>query len=491
MTREDHYFTPPSSPGLPNSSNRSNNPGAMDYKTFLEHVDCVVSIYSKVPLTAQTITKYEGPTDQLMESVLKGLEIMAQRRNFTEVQAKDINSHVGPSSGDTHSQMSVTKRCVFSGMVCVLEEHDKHAQYPELLALLAPSGSSVPDDTKPNISEGNNSITLEKFNYNSDVESPFIREVTHICKAVTDEDLSQKFMVPIQEPAMMEVNRPSQSASGVTEASHQEESSDLAAQDRGSSAVEELRLLKQQLKEVTLVCKAVTDGNLTQKIIVSVEGMAMMSLKDVVNTMVDKFSRLGSQVLILDVKGTSYELTGIINKMAANISKQVRSIAAIAKAIALGDLSKQIEVDAQGEFLNLKNTVNGMVTWLRVLAAEVTRVMMEVSSEGKLGGQANVPDVKGVWWELVQNVNQTCCSLMDQVHSVAIVTTCVTRGNFTQKFEIEAKGEMATIKTTVNNMVDQLRAFTSEMRGNINLILDHQAYAILKELGAICSKTTA
>ena len=116
-------------------------------------------------------------------------------------------------------------------------------------------------------------------------------------------------------------------------------------------------------------------------------------------------SKLGGQALVLDVEGTWRELTGVVNKLAANLTNQVRSIAKVTKAVALGDLSKQIEVDARGEILELKNTVNGMVGRLRALSAEVTRVTMEVGSKGQLGGQAHVPDVEGVWLELTRNVS--------------------------------------------------------------------------------------
>jgi len=116
--------------------------------------------------------------------------------------------------------------------------------------------------------------------------------------------------------------------------------------------------------------------------------------------------KLGGQALVLDVEGTWRELTGTVNKLAANLTSQVRSIATVTKAVALGDLSKQIDVDARGEILDLKNTVNGMVVRLRTLAAEVTRVTLEVGSQGKLGGQANVPDVEGVWLELTRNVSR-------------------------------------------------------------------------------------
>ncbi|KAG9312444.1 HAMP TYPE histidine kinase [Chiua virens] len=253
-----------------------------------------------------------------------------------------------------------------------------------------------------------------------------------------------------------------------------------AAFESGMSAVEELRLLKAQVQDVARVCNAVARGDLSQKITVPVQGVVMVQLKDVINTMVDKLGqfakevtrvsqevgtegKLGGQALVLDVEGTWRELTGVVNKLAANLTSQVRSIAKVTKAVALGDLSKQIDVDARGEILDLKNTVNGMVIRLRALAAEVTRVTLEVGSQGKLGGQAHVPDVEGVWFELVRNVNRMCSSLTDQVRSIAKVTTAVAKGDLTQKIEIQVEGEMSTLKGTVNSMVDQLSAFASEV----------------------------
>ncbi|KAG6915218.1 hypothetical protein DXG01_012663 [Tephrocybe rancida] len=225
--------------------------------------------------------------------------------------------------------------------------------------------------------------------------------------------------------------------------------------------VQELQLLKDQVQDVARVCNAIARGHLSQKITVPVQGVVMVQLKDVINTMVDKLGqfakevtrvsqevgtegKLGGQALVLDVKGTWRELTGVVNKLAANLTSQVRSIAKVTKAVALGDLSKQIEADAQGEILDLKNIVNGMVV-------------------RQLGGQAHVPDVEGVWFELVRNVNWMCSSLTDQVHSIANVTTAVARGDLTQKIEISVEGEMSTLKGTVNSMVDQLSAFASEV----------------------------
>ncbi|KAH8103228.1 hypothetical protein DFH11DRAFT_1692635 [Phellopilus nigrolimitatus] len=257
-----------------------------------------------------------------------------------------------------------------------------------------------------------------------------------------------------------------------------------AAFESGLSAVEELKLLKTQVQDVSRVCQAVARGDLSQKITVPVQGVVMVQLKNVINTMVDKLGqfaievtrvsqevgtegKLGGQALVLDVEGTWRELTAVVNNLAANLTSQVRSIAQVTKAVALGDLSKQIEVDARGEILDLKNTVNGMVIRLRALAAEVTRVTLEVGSQGKLGGQAVVPDVEGVWLQLTVNVNRMCSNLTNQVRSIAVVTTGVAKGDLTQKVEIQVEGEMATLKETVNSMVDQLSTFASEVTRGI------------------------
>ncbi|KAJ7482787.1 hypothetical protein FB451DRAFT_1129767 [Mycena latifolia] len=253
-----------------------------------------------------------------------------------------------------------------------------------------------------------------------------------------------------------------------------------AANQGGLDALEELRLLKDQVRDVSRVCNAVATGDLTQKIIVPVQGDLMVQLKKVINTMVDNLGhfatevtrvsrdvgtegKLGAQAHVENVEGTWRELTDEVNTLAANLTTQVRSIAAVTTAVAKGDLSKQIEVSANGEILDLKNTVNGMVLRLRTLAVEVTRVTLEVGNQGKLGGEASVPDVEGVWFELVTNVNRMCLSLTDQVRSIATVTTAVARGDLSQKVTIQAEGEINTLKDTVNRMVDQLSAFASEV----------------------------
>ncbi|OCF34070.1 atypical/HisK protein kinase [Kwoniella heveanensis CBS 569] len=250
--------------------------------------------------------------------------------------------------------------------------------------------------------------------------------------------------------------------------------------DSGMSAEKELELLKAQVQDIARVCKAVATGDLTQKIIVPVEGQAMTELKNIINAMVDRLQtfavevervslevgtqgKLGGQAVVEGVEGTWRELTAVVNKLAANLTSQVRSIAKVTKAVARGDLSETIDVEASGEIAELKTTVNGMVMSLRTLADEVSRVSLEVGSQGKLGGQANVPDVEGVWKDLTVNVNRMCESLTTQVRSIGSVTTAVARGDLSKMIEIEAEGEMAVLKNTVNSMVRQLTVFANEV----------------------------
>lgn len=149
--------------------------------------------------------------------------------------------------------------------------------------------------------------------------------------------------------------------------------------------------------------------------------------------------------------------------MARNLTEQVREIAEVTKAVARGDLNKTVNADVQGEILDLKITVNDMVAQLTVFAAEVTRVSLEVGTEGKLGGQALVPNVEGTWKVLTDNVNLMALNLTTQVRSVADVTVAVAAGDLSKKISVEAFGEILQLKNTVNAMVDSLRSFSSEV----------------------------
>ncbi|HEX6919584.1 MAG TPA: HAMP domain-containing protein, partial [Actinomycetes bacterium] len=227
------------------------------------------------------------------------------------------------------------------------------------------------------------------------------------------------------------------------------------------------------------VTTAVARGDLSQKITVDVKG-ELFELKSTVNTMVDQLSafasevtrvareaggegRLGGQAEVPGVSGTWRDLTDSVNFMAGSLTSQVRNIAQVTTAVARGDLSQKITVDARGEILELKNTINTMVDQLSSFAAEVTRVAREVGSEGKLGGQAEVAGVSGTWKDLTDNVNGMASNLTGQVRSIAQVSAAVARGDLSQKIIVEAKGEVAALAETINTMVDTLRAFADEV----------------------------
>jgi HAMP domain-containing protein len=163
------------------------------------------------------------------------------------------------------------------------------------------------------------------------------------------------------------------------------------------------------------------------------------------------------------VGGVWKDLTDNVNTMAANLTGQVRAIAEVTTAVAKGDLSKKIMADVQGEILELKNTINSMVDQLNSFASEVTRVAREVGTEGKLGGQAQVKGVGGVWKDLTDNVNTMAANLTGQVRAIAEVTTAVAKGDLSKKIEVDVQGEILELKNTINTMVDQLGTFAAEV----------------------------
>ena len=166
--------------------------------------------------------------------------------------------------------------------------------------------------------------------------------------------------------------------------------------------------------------------------------------------------KLGGQAQVPGVAGTWKDLTDNVNSMAANLTGQVRNIAEVTTAVAKGDLSKKITVDVKGEILELKSTVNTMVDQLNAFASEVSRVAREVGTEGKLGGQAQVPGVAGMWKDLTDNVNSMAANLTGQVRNIAEVTTAVAKGDLSKKITVDVKGEILELKSTINTMVDQL-----------------------------------
>src|SRR5437763_1492986 len=234
-----------------------------------------------------------------------------------------------------------------------------------------------------------------------------------------------------------------------------------------------------QVRNIAEVTTAVARGDLSRKITVDVKG-EILELKDTINTMVDQLNSFGSEVFrvarevgsegklggqadVPGVEGLWKDLTDSVNKMASNLTSQVRNIAEVTTAVANGDLSRKIEVDVKGEILELKNTINTMVEQLRAFASEVTRVAREVGTEGNLGGQAHVPGVGGTWKDLTDNVNLMAANLTGQVRNIATVTTAVANGDLSKKITVDVKGEILELKNTINTMVDQLNSFASEV----------------------------
>src|ERR1700687_3369705 len=236
--------------------------------------------------------------------------------------------------------------------------------------------------------------------------------------------------------------------------------------------------------EIARVIGAVARGDLSQTMPMEIDGRRLqgqfLDTAKTVNTMVHQLSlftsevtrvarevgtegKLGGQAQVKGVGGVWMDLTDNVNLMAGNLTGQVRNIAEVTTAVANGDLSKKITVEVQGEILELKNTVNTMVDQLNAFAGEVTRVAREVGTEGRLGGQAEVKGVGGVWKDLTDNVNFMAGNLTSQVRNIAEVTTAVANGDLSKKITVEVQGEILELKNTVNVMVDQLNAFANEV----------------------------
>src|SRR4029453_13511107 len=233
------------------------------------------------------------------------------------------------------------------------------------------------------------------------------------------------------------------------------------------------------VRGIVKVVTAVAEGDLAQKLVVEAKG-EIAALADTINNMTATLrvfadqvttvarevgieGKLGGQARVPGAAGTWRDLTDNVNMLAGNLTSQVRNIAKVTTAIANGDLSQQITVDAKGEILELKETINATVEKLRTFAAEVTRVAREVGTEGKLGGQAHVPGVGGTWKDLTDNVNLMAINLTDQVRGIIKVVTAVANGDLSKKFVVEAKGEIAALADTINSMTDSLRTFADQV----------------------------
>ncbi len=328
-------------------------------------------------------------------------------------------------------------------------------------------------------------------------------EVARVIDAVADGDLSQKMQLTIEgQPVKGEFRRIGTTVNAMVDqlSSFADEVTRVArevgtdgklggqARVKGVSGVWKdltdnvntlAANLTTQVRNIADVTTAVANGDLSKKITVDVRG-EVAELKNTINTMVDQLSsfadevtrvarevgeegKLGGQAQVKGVSGTWKDLTESVNGLASNLTTQVRNIAAVTTAVANGDLSKKITVEVKGEVLELKETVNTMVDQLRAFSAEVTRVAKEVGTEGKLGGQANVEGVSGVWKDLTDNVNTLAGNLTDQVRNIAEVTTAVATGDLSKKITVDVRGEVLQLKDTINTMVDQLRAFSAEV----------------------------
>src|SRR5207244_3271478 len=236
--------------------------------------------------------------------------------------------------------------------------------------------------------------------------------------------------------------------------------------------------------EVTRAITAVAQGNLTQTVRLDVDGRPLegefLRSASIVNTMIQQLGvftaevtrvarevgtdgKLGGQALVPGVAGTWKDLTDSVNSMASNLTGQVRNIAEVSTAIASGDLSKKITVNVSGEILLLKETINTTVDQLNAFAGEVTRVAREVGTEGRLGGQANVPGVAGTWKDLTDSVNSMAGNLTGQVRNIAEVATAIATGDLSKKITVDVRGEILQLKETLNTMVEQLRSFAAEV----------------------------
>jgi len=227
-----------------------------------------------------------------------------------------------------------------------------------------------------------------------------------------------------------------------------------------------------QIRIIAEIITAVANGDLSKKIYTDAKG-EFLELKNTINTMVDQLNsfssevtrvafevgtegKLGGQAHVKGVAGTWRDLIDNVNTMAANWTGQVRAITEVTTAVALGDLSKKITACAKGEILALKNSINVLVDQLNSFSSEVTRVALEVGTEGKLGGQTQVKCVFGIWKELTDNVNTMAANFTCQVRAIAEVTTAVANGDLSKKMTVDAKGEYLELKNIINTMVDQL-----------------------------------
>ncbi len=322
-----------------------------------------------------------------------------------------------------------------------------------------------------------------------------VRNIADVTKAVANGDLSKKITVDVKGEILelkntvntmvdqlrsfaAEVTRVAREVGTEGKLGGQADVQGVAGtwKDLTDSVNSMARNLTVQLRDVSKVATAIATGDLTQTITVDVRG-EILQIKNVINTMVDQLSSfasevtrvarevgtegmLGGQAAVRGVSGTWKDLTDSVNFMAGNLTSQVRGIARVVTAVATGDLKQKLTVEAKGEIAALADTINSMIDTLATFADQVTTVAREVGVEGKLGGQAKVPGAAGTWKGLTENVNQLAANLTTQVRAIAEVATAVTQGDLTRSVAVEAQGEVAALKDTINEMISNLRDTT-------------------------------
>ncbi len=325
-----------------------------------------------------------------------------------------------------------------------------------------------------------------------------VRNIAEVATAVAAGDLSRKITVDVRGEILQlketlntmvdqlnafaaEVTRVAREVGTEGKLGGQAQVSDVAGtwKDLTDSVNSMAGNLTAQVRNIAEVATAIASGDLSRKITVDVRG-EILQLKETLNTMVDQLNgfasevtrvarevgtegKLGGQAKVPGVAGTWKGLTDNVNFMASNLTAQVRNIAEVTTAVARGDLSRKITVDVKGEILELKNTINTMVDQLNAFASEVTRVAREVGTDGKLGGQAQVPGVAGTWKDLTDNVNFMASNLTAQVRNIAEVATAIASGDLSKKITVDVRGEILLLKETLNTMVEQLRSFAAEV----------------------------
>jgi HAMP domain-containing protein len=448
------------------------------------------SVRSSVAKTATNGGKAKSnggvPSEHALQQLLRALT--AARDGDFSVRLPARRGSVMGEIAAVYNQMADTNARMAKELVRVSRVIGREGRMTERMALTAPGAWGTSRDSVNSLID--------------DLARP-TTEVARVIEAVAEGDLSQKMALKIEgQPVKGEFLRIGTAVNSMVDqlSSFADEVTRVAREvgtdgklggqarvkgvsgtwkDLTDSVNYMASNLTSQVRNIAQVTTAVAKGDLSQKITVDVKG-EILELKNTINTMVDQLSsfadevtrvarevgtegKLGGQAEVKGVSGTWKDLTDNVNFMASNLTDQVRNIAQVATAVATGDLTKKITVEAKGEVAALAETINRMTDTLSSFADEVTRVAREVGTDGKLGGQAQVEGVAGTWKDLTDNVNFLASNLTSQVRNIAQVTTAVARGDLTQKITVEAKGEVAALAETINGMTDTLGAFADEV----------------------------